>query len=118
MEEFEMERRILFGIGAIARLAVLAGLLSVPLTAWAQITTATIIGIVTDPGGAAVPNASVTARNVDTGLKRTVTSGEDGGYRVEFLPVGNYVLEITATSGFKKAFQGGIVLNVNDTKRI
>ena len=80
--------------------------------------TATIVGTVTDPSGANVASASVTARNVDTGLKRTVTSGEDGSYRLEFLPVGNYVVEVTPTSGFKKAFRGGVVLNVNDTARV
>ncbi|MEP6703222.1 MAG: carboxypeptidase regulatory-like domain-containing protein, partial [Acidobacteriota bacterium] len=94
------------------------GLVIIPATTVAQITTATIIGTVTDSTGAPVPAASVTARNVDTGLTRTVASGEDGGYRIEFLPVGNYVVETTATSGFKKGYQDGIVLRVNDTARI
>ena len=84
----------------------------------AQITTATIIGTVSDPNGAPVPAATVTAKNVDTGLTRTVTSGEDGSFRLDFLPVGNYSVEITATSGFKKAFRDGIVLRVNDTARV
>ena len=84
----------------------------------AQITTATIVGTISDPGGAQVPSASITARNADTGLTRTVTSGEDGSYRIEFLPVGNYVIEVTAASGFKKAFRDGIVLRVNDTSRM
>ncbi len=116
-----MEKRNLFNLGAIAyviRLAVLAVLLSVPLVAGAQITTATIVGTISDPSGAQVPSASVTARNVDTGLKRTVVSGEDGSYRLEFLPVGNYVVEVTPTSGFKKAFRSGIVLNVSDTSKV
>lgn len=93
-------------------------LLAAPLAAVAQITTATIVGTVSDPGGAAVPNASVTARNADTGLTRTVTSGDDGGYRIEFLPVGNYAVEVTASSGFKKAFREGVVLRVTDVARI
>ncbi len=91
-------------------------LLAIPVAA--QITTATIVGTISDPGGAQVPSASVTARNVDTGLKRTVTSGEDGSYRLEFLPVGNYVLEVTPTGGFKRAYRDAIVLRVNDTARI
>ncbi len=90
--------------------------LAIPVAA--QITTATIVGTISDPGGAQVPSASVTARNVDTGLKRTVTSGEDGSYRLEFLPVGNYVLEVTPTGGFKRAYRDAIVLRVNDTARI
>ena len=84
----------------------------------AQITTATIVGTITDPGGAQVPNASVTARNVDTGLTRTVTSADDGTFRLEFLPIGNYVVEVTPASGFKKAARTGIVLQVNDIARV
>lgn len=117
----EMKKHNLLNLGAmtsITRLAVLAVLLFVPMVAVAQITTATIVGTITDPGGAAVPSASVTARNADTGLTRTVASGSDGSYRLEFLPVGNYVVEVTATSGFKKAFRSGVVLQVNDTARI
>jgi hypothetical protein len=99
-------------------LAVFAVVLILPTAINAQITTATIVGTIADPGGAAVPTASVTARNVDTGLSRTVTTSDDGGYRIEFLPVGNYSIEVTATSGFKKAFREGIVLTVNETARV
>ncbi len=90
--------------------------LAIPVAA--QITTATIVGTISDPGGAQVPSASVTARNIDTGLKRTVVSGEDGSYRLEFLPVGNYVVEVTPTGGFKRAYRDAIVLRVNDTARV
>ncbi|MEO6655879.1 MAG: carboxypeptidase regulatory-like domain-containing protein, partial [Pyrinomonadaceae bacterium] len=99
-------------------LVIFTILLVIPLTAAAQITSATIIGTITDSGGAAVPSANVTARNIETGLKRTVTSDGDGNYRIEFLPVGNYVVEVTATSGFKKAIRDGIVLRVSDTARM
>lgn len=97
--------------------AILALLLAIPLAAVAQITTATIVGTVTDPSGAILPGAQVTARNSDTGLTRTVTSGEEGTYRIEFLPVGNYVLEVTA-NGLKKTTRSGIVLQVNDSVRV
>lgn len=97
---------------------LLSILIAIPLAVVGQITTATIVGTISDPSGAQVPNASVTARNVDTGLKRTVTSGEDGSYRLEFLPVGNYVVEVTPTGGFKRAYRDSIVLQVNDTARI
>src|SRR5688572_22947023 len=96
---------------------VLALLLAIPLAAFAQVTTATMVGTVTDPGGSIMPGAEVTARNVDTGLTRTVKSGDDGAYRIEFLPVGHYVLEVTA-AGFKKAFISDIHLQVNDTARV
>ena len=91
----------------LTMVAALLILLAITTVAFSQITTATIVGTVTDPGGAQVPAASVTARNTDTGLKRTVTSDEDGNYRMEFLPVGNYVVEVTAASGFKSAVPRG-----------
>src|SRR6266404_3034265 len=105
-----------FGLRKI-HFAVIALLLAVPLAAIAQVTTATIVGTVSDPSGSIVPGAQVTARNVDTGLTRTVTSSDAGTYRLEFLPVGHYVLEVT-TAGFKKSYLNGIVLQVNDTSRV
>lgn len=97
--------------------AILALLFAFPLAAAAQVTTATIVGSISDSSGAILPGAQVTARNVDTGLTRTVISGEDGAYRFEFLPVGNYVVEVTA-NGLQKTTRGGIVLQVNDTVRV
>lgn len=97
-------------------LAILA-LLLIPFGAVAQITTATIVGTITDSSSAIVPGAQVTARNVDTGLTRTMITNEGGNYRLEFLPVGNYVVEVTA-KGLKKVNQSGIVLQVNDTTRV
>lgn len=102
----------------LTRCAALAFLVALPLVASAQITTATIVGTISDPTGAQVPAASITARSVDTGLTRTAVTGEDGTYRIEFLPIGNYTLEITAVSGFKKALRSGIVLQINETARI
>lgn len=99
--------------------ALLAILLAFPLAtgASAQITTATIVGTITDSSGGALPGATVTARNVDTGLTRTVPSNEVGAYRLEFLPIGSYVVEVTL-SGFTTVNRRGIVLNVNDTARV
>jgi len=77
----------------------------------AQITTATLVGTVSDSTGAVIPNAQVTAINVDTNLKHTVQSNGDGAYRLEFLPVGNYKLEVSA-SGFKAYTRTGIELTV------
>jgi len=101
----------------IVKLAVFAGLLIVPLGVAGQVTTATLVGTITDPGGASVPNAQVTAKNTETGLSRTVASNDDGAYRVEFLPVGKYTVEVSLT-GFKRALLDNIVLQVNDTLRV
>src|ERR1043165_5342006 len=97
--------------------AVIALLLSIPLAVSAQVTTATMVGTVTDPGGAKVPAAEVTARHVDTGLSCTVKTNDDGDYRIEFLPIGKYTVEVTLT-GFKKAFLSDVVLQVNETARV
>lgn len=115
--------RNFFELGVLANTArlialVIVAVVALPLASSAQITTATIIGTISDPADAPIPSASVTARNVDTGLTRTVVSGEDGSYRLEFLPVGNYVVEVKATSGFKKATRSGIVLRVSDTANV
>jgi hypothetical protein len=83
----------------------------------AQVTSAAVVGTITDTSGAALPGATVTARNVETGFVRTVPTNESGAYRLDFLPIGTYVVEITL-SGFKTERRSGIVLTVNETARI
>src|SRR5256885_2832780 len=116
LEVVDMFKGKHFGMRTI-QFAIIALLLAIPLAAVAQVTTATIVGTVTDPGGATVPGAQVIARSLDTGLTRTVTSSDEGTYRIEFLPVGKYSVEVTYT-GFKKALVSDIVLQVNDTARV
>src|SRR5579871_1858798 len=76
-----------------ARAVLVLSLLPV-LASAQQALTGTITGTVTDPTEAAIPAAQVTARNVETGLERTTSSGELGLYTLTLLPVGDY--EITA----------------------
>ncbi len=83
----------------------------------AQITSAAIVGTITDSSGGALPGVTVTARNVDTGFNRTVPTDEVGAYRLEFLPIGRYSVEVVL-SGFKTVTRSGIVLNVNDTVKV
>lgn len=60
--------------------------------------TASLNGTVTDPTGAAVPNAKVSATNQDTGVaSATVTDGA-GAYLFPSLPIGMYRIEVTAAS--------------------
>ena len=68
---------------------------------WAQ-TTGTIRGTVTDPSGAVVPGASVTATQSDTLTTRAVTTNESGDYEFPALPVGRYTVGVQA-AGFKIA---------------
>ena len=79
--------------------------------------TGAIQGRVIDPSGAAVPNATVTLRNPDTGLNRTATTDVTGSFEFLAVPVGeNYVVEVEV-SGFRKSEQSGIKLLVNQRYR-
>ena len=75
-------------------------------------TTGRVLGRVTDPSGAIVPNAKVTLVNEDTGQSRTAQTDDSGDYNFIQVPVGNYRLE-TELTGFKKSIQRGIVLQLN-----
>ena len=57
-------------------------------SAWAQ--EATIVGTVTDPSGAVIANAKVTATNSETGVVRSITSNEAGQYVLPDVHIGNY----------------------------
>lgn len=55
---------------------------------------ASVSGRITDPSGATVPGAEVTARQIDTNITRTATSGEDGRFRLPYLKVGPYEISV------------------------
>ena len=77
----------------------------------AQVTTGTIMGTVSDSTGAVIPGATVTIRNVDTGITRTAATDAAGRYRQPQLGLGNY--EITAEStGFQSIVRSGVTLTV------
>jgi len=76
-----------------------------------------IEGTVTDANGAVVPNASITATNIETGTERKVTSDEDGVYRVPLLPLGTYRLTVEAAN-FKSLVREGITLMTGQTATI
>ncbi len=70
---------------------------------------ATIVGIVNDSSGAAVPGAEVTLTSEGTGLKEVALADSAGRYNFPRLPVGNYKLDVVL-AGFKKVSQTGINL--------
>jgi hypothetical protein len=84
---------------------------------FAQVTTATVVGTVTDNTGAAVVNAQVEITNADTGLARGGETNTSGQYRFDLLPIGDYVLDVTAP-GFKKYDQKGVVLTINQVATV
>jgi hypothetical protein len=97
--------------------SVLACLFFSCLSLSAQQITGTISGTVSDPSGAIIRGAAVTARQVETGLARTTTSDRNGNYVILELPIGHYRLQVAAI-GFQEYVQDGITLNVNETAAV
>ena len=73
----------------------------------------TFSGAVTDPSGAPIAKARVTATEINTGVKTTAITEDSGAYTMPFLPIGTYEISAEAP-GFKKFVQTGIVLNAGE----
>ena len=76
-----------------------------------------ITGVITDPSGAAIPNAKVTATNTATGVSTSTASDNAGYYVVGNLTAGTYILEVTVT-GFQVFKEENIVVEIDRTVRI
>src|SRR5271167_693082 len=99
------------------RLAVLLAAFFVMFAAHARAQEATIVGTVTDPTGAAVPNAAIVITNNDTGLSRNTTTNTEGQYVAPDVHIGKYTVRVTAT-GFKVTEQKNLTLAVGDRTRV
>jgi hypothetical protein len=84
---------------------------------FAQEVTATITGTVTDPSGAAVAGANVTATSVERGTKYAASTNDAGIYRIPLLPVGNYDLRVEK-AGFQTALYPAFTLVLNQIARV
>jgi len=98
---------------AAARILAFTLLLAIPLVARAQEVRATVNGRIQDVSSAAIPDATVIARNIDLGTVTTVKSSGDGNYTIPFLAPGRYTITADAP-GFKTAQQSNVVLHVGD----
>src|SRR5580658_5725768 len=78
---------------------------------------ATIVGTVTDPSGAVVPNVAVTITNTETGVSQVIPTNDAGQYVAVDLQVGRYKVKAEA-KGFKAAEQKDITLNIGDRIRV
>jgi Carboxypeptidase regulatory-like domain/TonB-dependent Receptor Plug Domain len=94
----------------IASFLVLAFLLNVARL-MAQGATATILGTVTDVSGAAIPEAGVQLKNVQTDVTQSAATDAQGRFRVSDLAVGEYEVQ-TSKSGFSTVVHRGITLAV------
>jgi hypothetical protein len=95
----------------IAEILIIILFFAAPYSGFAQTTDASLTGQVTDQVGAALPNATVSVKNVGTDLTSQSASDARGLYRISPLPPGTYTLTVTA-NGFSTYVQQGIVLNV------
>src|ERR1700723_4046451 len=99
-------RTFTMGVSAFLCIAMLCG------SAGAQSATASILGQVTDPQGAAVPKVMITVTNVTTNVPTKVETDGEGNYRVLDLPIGSYV--VTAEHpGFAKTATDRVTLEIN-----
>jgi len=84
---------------------------------WSQEVTASITGTVTDPRGAALPGATVTATSQERGETYKALTNDTGLYRIAQLPVGTYVVKVEK-SGFSLASYPAFVLTLNQVARV
>ena len=81
---------------------------------FAQGTTGSLAGVVTDQQGAAVPGATVSAHNAATGLQRATTTDTSGSFAIHGLPVGGYELKVDL-AGFAPLTRQSVAVNVGAT---
>jgi hypothetical protein len=96
-------------------LMVLVTVFGVSTAAFAQ--QATIVGTVTDPAGASLPNVNITATNIESGIAKAIQTNSAGQYVIPDLNIGRYNVKAEAT-GFKATEQKNIGLQVGDRDRI
>lgn len=90
---------------------------SLGVQGFAQVNTASLTGLVSDPTGAAVTGANVTAKNRATNVETSATTDSSGYYTFASLPVGGYTLTVEV-QGFKKTVQDNVALEVGQKARI
>ncbi len=96
----------------VSALLLVAALSLSPISAHAQSSFGQISGTITDPTGAAVPEASFTITNVNTQVKRTVATDGDGNFIATNLPIAVYSISVTKT-GFRTAQQSGVSISAD-----
>ena len=83
----------------------------------AQEVTASIVGTVVDPSGAAVSGATITAKDLDRGTILTTTTNDSGAFNIAGVPVGKYQVKAEA-KGFQSAVNQSLTITLNQTARM
>ena len=97
--------------------AFLAAILALPAVARAQFETASVLGTVRDSTGAIVPGATVTLKNVGTGISSTTVSAENGDFQFLNVRIGNYTVR-AELQGFSAAEASDVQVTVNARLRV
>jgi hypothetical protein len=97
-------------------IAIVLGTLSAAATAQTA-SDAIVAGTVSDPSGRLIENASVTVRNVATGIVTRVATNKSGQYRTPPLRIGEYTLRIES-SGFRQFNESEIILDIGSVSQI
>src|ERR1051326_6710709 len=105
------------GFRYVLGVSLLCLALVIPAQLHAQAVNATVVGTVNDSSGAVVPNATVTSREVSTGVSRSTTTNASGNYVFSNLAPGTYDVSVEA-QGFKKATRTSTQVEVNSTVRV
>ena len=106
------------GLSILRKLRVLMGIMLLSAAALhAQINTATLQGLITDPSGAVIAGASVTVSNTETGVARDSKSDSAGRYTVTSLQPGTYTVE-AMSAGFSPVKQENLVLQVGQVESL
>jgi hypothetical protein len=98
-------------------LRISVGIFLLALSAAAQSDRGTITGTVSDPTGAVVANAPITAKHLETGATFEAGTSATGNYTLSQLPTGTYELTVTVP-GFKKFVRQNLLLPVAQTLRV
>ncbi len=100
-------------LGALS-IALAVALLAISQPMVAQVSTATLVGTVSDPQGSVIPGARLTLINLQTGVRSNTETNLAGNYRFQNVPIGSYSLTASA-DGFSRKQMDSFTLSVNQT---
>src|ERR1035437_6241409 len=111
-----LNSRVWVRIGVMCAMAALVFGYVTAKPASAQVLYGSMVGAIEDQTGAAVPKATVTITNKDTGATRTAAADDQGRYSLLNVQAGAYDLKVSAT-GFRTVNETDILVAINTVTR-
>ena len=96
---------------------LIALLLSLSFTAFAQTSRGTVSGIVADQTAAVIPGAAITLTNNETGLVRTTVTNGEGLYRFDAVELGTYSVKVSSNN-FGTVVKNNLVVSANQITQV